>query len=266
MSQIVGNTFRSRIPTFNDDASIEEALRVYHYGVDNYSTQPIPNDSIEGNFRTLTTNLNTTDANAVQRISRTSAPNIITSQAANIVPITVKAIALQTTSLQIWQDPSSNSLAEITADGKMFVTNSLAIGSSAIASSSYLFVNQISSSVKGVIVKAATSSTSNLQEWQNSLSSPITIIDPSGNIASSATLSIGSLSANTGISILSTTSGASQKGIVVKAAPSQTANLQEWQDSSGNVLSRIDKNGSLFINEIEVLSGSLANTLMLMGS
>lgn len=180
MSQIVGSTFRSRIPTFNDDASIEEALRVYHYGVDNYSTQPIPDDSIEGNFRTLTTNLNTLDGAAVKRISLTSAPNIITAQATNIVPITVRAIAAQTTPLQIWQNSSSTAVGQITTAGAMFLRDTLAVGSSAISTMSYLFVNQSSASIKGIEVRAASGSTSNLQEWQNSSGNPETWIGSDG--------------------------------------------------------------------------------------
>ena len=182
MSQIVGSTFRTRIPTFNDDASIEEALRVYHYGVDNYSTQPIPNDSIEGNFRTLTTNLNTLDGAAVKRVSLTSAPNIITPQATNVVPITVRAIAAQTTPLQIWQNSSSISVGQITTAGAMFLRDTLAVGSSTISTTSYLFVNQSSASIKGIEIKAASGSTANLQEWQDNSSTAQTWVDPEGNI------------------------------------------------------------------------------------
>lgn len=182
MSQVVGSTFRSRIPTFNDDASIEEALRVYHYGVDNYSTQPIPNDSIEGNFRTLTTNLNTLDGAAVKRVSLTSAPNIITAQATNVVPITVRAIASQTTPLQIWQNSSSVAVGQITTAGAMFLRDTLAVGFSAISTTSYLFINQSSASVKGIEIKAASGSTANLQEWQDNSSIAQTWVDSIGNI------------------------------------------------------------------------------------
>lgn len=180
MSQIVGSTFRSRIPTFNDDASIEEALRVYHYGVDNYSTQPIPNDSIEGNFRTLTTNLNTLDLAAVKRVSLTSAPNIITSQATNVTPITIRAIASQTNPLQVWQNSSSTAVGQITTAGAMFLASTLALGSTVTTSSSYLFVNQASAETKGIIVKAAASSTANLQEWQNNSGTAISWVDKNG--------------------------------------------------------------------------------------
>lgn len=181
MSQVVGNTFKSRIPTFNDDASIEEALKVYHYGVDNYTTQTIPNDSIEGNFRTLTTNLSILDSASVKRISLTSAPNIITAQATNVVPITVKAIASQTTSLQIWQNSSSASIVEISTSGSMFIKDTLAIGSTVFSPSSYLFVNQVSPSVVATIIRASSDSTANLQEWQKNDGTVIASINDSGS-------------------------------------------------------------------------------------
>lgn len=239
MSQIVGNTFRSRIPTFNDDASIEEALRVYHYGVDNYSTQPIPNDSIEGNFRTLTTNLNTLDGAAVKRVSLTSAPNIITSQATNIVPITVRAIAAQTTPLQIWQNSSSVAVGQITTAGAMFLRDTLAIGSSAISTTSYLFVNQSSASVKGIEVRAASGSTSSLQEWQNNSGTILSSIDHTGKLIT--------------------------KNIDVLPLSGQEGNLQEWKNSSGNPLSWVDSEGRLYVRETDVESLPLVASLMLMG-
>jgi hypothetical protein len=37
--------------------------------------------------------------------------------------------------------------------------------------------------------------------------------------------------------------GAAEPGLLVRGATSQTANLQEWQNSSGTVLARIDANG-----------------------
>lgn len=48
-----------------------------------------------------------------------------------------------------------------------------------------------------------------------------------------------------------TSSAASVKGLVIKAAPSQTANLQEWQNSSGTVNSYVDKDGYLVNPKLE---------------
>lgn len=42
-----------------------------------------------------------------------------------------------------------------------------------------------------------------------------------------------------------TASSASEKPLTIVAATSQTANLQEWQDSSGNVLAQVEDNGKI---------------------
>jgi len=46
---------------------------------------------------------------------------------------------------------------------------------------------------------------------------------------------------------------ASTKGLIVQGATSQTANLQEWQNSSGTALSYIDASGKLYNNNILAL-------------
>ena len=170
----------------------------------------------------------------------------------------------------------------------------------------------------GLTIKAATSQTANLQEWQNSAGTALFVIDSSGsptgktsgfmyrsfnedsktlkyttwwNGASdqwgigqinqevymaaistagsrrigfylqSPDLGIGSLATNgnmyifqTGVGIntpesainsqlMVTTSTASKIGLIVKGAASQTANLQEWQNSAGTILARITSGG-----------------------
>lgn len=266
MSQVIGSTFRSRIPTFNDDASIEEALRVYHYGVDNYSTQPIPNDSIEGNFRTLTTNLSTLDAGAVKRVSLTSVPNVITAQATNVIPITVRAIASQTTPLQVWQNSSSTAVAQLTAVGSMFLKETLSLGSTTTSTESYLFVNQASSSVIGATIKAASDATANLQEWQNNSSNTIASVSPSGKFSTSGYISSGSLAGPSSVSIFANILNVSHKGIVVKSIENQEENLQEWQNFSGQPLSWVDNNGKIYVNGNDLESSANIVSFMLMGS
>ena len=93
MSQLIGQNFKTRIPQFSDDASIEEALKVYHYGVDNYTVEPIPDDSIEGNFRNLDSRLDSVEAlvsgiegGLVKFVSQSAAPNVITGQTNTTIP------------------------------------------------------------------------------------------------------------------------------------------------------------------------------------
>ena len=95
-------------------------------------------------------------------------------------------------------------------------------------------INTASAATVGLIVKGAASQTANLTEWQASDGTIRAAVDANGFIVAGA----GSAISNAVIS--ARPFGASQVGVAVRGAASQSANLQEWQNSSGNVLSRID--------------------------
>lgn len=136
-------------------------------------------------------------------------------------------------------------------------------------------INLSSASSVGLIVKAAASQTADLQQWQDSAGTvlakimsngslfvnstgtandPITIqrasatrfkVDPYGNV-----FAVALTAGNVVNSIAGTTAGiyatsASTIGAVIRGAASQTANLQEWQDSAGIVLAKIDASGNI---------------------
>jgi hypothetical protein len=67
----------------------------------------------------------------------------------------------------------------------------------------------------------------------------------SGSTVFGASAAIQSSSVNAKVSI--STASATTPGLIIKAASSQTASIQEWQDSSGNVKSKILADGSLFV-------------------
>ena len=191
MSQVVGQVYKSRIPTLGDDASIQEALRVYHYGVDNYSTQPIPDDSVEGNFRSLNTRVTTIESTLsgavtqyISKVSQTSSPNIITAQSTTTIPITVRAIASQTSSLQQWQDSSSSVVARMSTGGSLGLSGYLSIGNSTISGTTSLSINTISVSHKGLAIRPIINQTANLQEWQDSSGTAVSWVNSSGEIYS----------------------------------------------------------------------------------
>lgn len=191
MSQVVGQTYRSRIPTFGDDASIEEALRVYHYGVDNYSTQPIPTDSIEGNFISINNRVNITESSiatlstdTLKRVSLISAPNIITAESVSVVPLTVKAIASQTSNLQQWQNASSISVAAMSTGGYLSLSGYISVGSISVTNTVAANITINNSSHKGIVVKSANSQVSNLQEWQDSSGTALSWVEKTGSVYS----------------------------------------------------------------------------------
>ncbi|MEX1087419.1 MAG: hypothetical protein WEC58_02740, partial [Candidatus Paceibacterota bacterium] len=154
----------------------------------------------------------------------------------------------------------------------------------------------------GVIVKAASSQTANLTEWQNSAGSVLAKIGPNGEFQATASTTFdGNVSFGTttegsvlfagsngklsednsnffwddstnrlGIGTSSPTAALSVFGTsdeiqsVIRANSSQTANLTEWQNSSGGVLAVMDSGGGLAFNktsadhDIDIFSGSIA--------
>lgn len=191
MSQPVGVQYRSRIPSFSDDASVVEALKVYHYGVDDWTTQPIPNDSIEGNFRTLNTSITTiqgqlSNLNYVQLTSSSATPNIITSASGQIttIPLRIRAIPSQTSPLLQWENSASVSVGSISTGGFVNFSGYLTVGSTTTSTNTGVNVVLSSPSHVGIAVRAQTSQTANIQEWQNSSGTAIAWVDQNGTLFS----------------------------------------------------------------------------------
>lgn len=194
MSQLIGQNFKTRIPQFSDDASIEEALKVYHYGVDNYTVEPIPNDSIEGNFRSLDTRIDALELlvdgiedGIVKFISQSSQPNVITGETTSTIPLAIKAVASQTVSLQQWQNSSSSPVASIATSGYFATAGYASIGSITQVATTALNVNIINPSNKGIVIRAAASQTANIQEWQNSSGTVVSRVSANGTLYSRGT-------------------------------------------------------------------------------
>lgn len=189
MSQPVGYQYFSRIPSLSDDASIVEAFKVYHYGVDDWTTQPIPDNSIEGNFRTLHNDVDTINATLsvlpttyVEQVSSSATPNIITAQNTTTVPITIRAITSQTSPLQQWENSASTVVGSVSTGGFSNLAGYITVGSTTQASTVGVQVNIINAAHTGIVVKAQTSQTGNLQEWQNSSGTAVSWIDEDGRI------------------------------------------------------------------------------------
>jgi hypothetical protein len=248
LSQPVGLNFKSRIPTFSDDASVVEAFKVYHYGVDDYSTQPIPDDSIEGNFRTITTSLTAVNSTIaalgtiyVPRISSIANPNIITPENLNVVPLTVRGVASQSENLQRWQNSNNANLAIVFSNGAISSNSYLNVGATTQSTTTALNVVVGNPAHKGVVVRQSGSQTANPQEWQNSTGDTIATVSPTGYLGIGTNVS----STNTAADIRIANSA--HRGITVRSATSQTANIQEWQNSTGNTIATVSPTGYLGI-------------------
>lgn len=110
--------------------------------------------------------------------------------------------------------------------------------------------------VKPLVVKGAASQTANLQEWQNSSGTVLALLNPNGafqaaDMRSDGTLIVGSSAAGT----LGETSvyvrSALDKGLVVRGAASQSANLAEFQDSSGSRIADVNAIGVLGVTDLD---------------
>ena len=192
MSEEVGYEYKSRISTLSDDATIVEALKVYHYGVDNWTTEPIPDDSIEGNFRSLNDDVTTINAalsalgtTYLEQVSLTATPNVVTGQSVATVPITLRAIAAQTAALQQWQNSSSVNVGSVSTGGFTNIAGYITVGSTTQSTTTGVNVVLGNAAHKGIVVKAQAAQTDNLQEWQDNSGTAISWVDPDGKIYSS---------------------------------------------------------------------------------
>lgn len=192
-SEELGLNFRSKMPTFDSDASIQEAIKVYHYGVDDYTGQTIPRDSIEGHLTAISASV-VANTNSivnlgtiyVEEMSSVADPNEIYAQTQNVVPLTIKAAANQIVPLQRWVNSSNTPQAVIFNDGGISVQGYATIGSVPASTPATIALNITIAdpSHRGIIVRSSGSQTANLQEWQNSSASVMARVDSFGKIYS----------------------------------------------------------------------------------
>ena len=67
-------------------------------------------------------------------------------------------------------------------------------------------------------------------------------------------LTLGTTTQSTTIGLNVVTGNAAHNGIVVKAQTSQTANIQEWQNSGGTAMAWVDKDGKVFSQSAQVFT------------
>jgi len=167
----------------------------------------------------------------------------------------IKGIASQTGNLQEWQDSSGTVLSKIDAYGNTSTLNLYAGGfvglGAAPSGTTRVIISPTTSSLIGLVVKGAASQSVNLTEWQGSGGNSTTVIDPYGAVYVSDTVMVGPKTswsgdrfAAGGLTIVNR-GGASAIPFGVRGAASQTADLTQWQDSTNNILSKIDYRGIL---------------------
>jgi len=131
-------------------------------------------------------------------------------------------------------------------------------GSTAVGLGANVYVKSVTAATKGMVVRAAAGQTANMVEWQDSAGAVTSRVSATGNIVSPVMAAGGFVTTN---SVLTAKSfGTALVGLVVQGGTGQTANLQEWQNASNTVLSKVDAAGTLHTGFISQLGGVFMDT------
>lgn len=197
-------------------------------------------------------------SNALPYLDFSSNTLTVLNRAITQVNFVVKGIASQTADLQQWQNNSGTVLAKLEAGGHLR-SNRISVSTSGTwFDDASLNVTAYGAAVVGAIVRAAASQTADLQQWQNNSGTVLTAIASSGRILTNQRISIGLPIASplfTAQANFSNDSDAARIVMLVRGAASQTANLQEWQNSAGTVLASVQSTGRVFAESLQ-LSGA----------
>jgi hypothetical protein len=139
----------------------------------------------------------------------------------------------------MWDQQTPSGLAALTADQTFTGTQT---------------VTPSATTSQALIVKGLPSQATNLQEWQNSTGLVV------GSFSSGNTFyTAGRISSGQNVSgnqICAVAGSATTTGAIIRGAASQTANLQEWQNSSATVLSGISNNGQFYAGANGILTAN----------
>jgi hypothetical protein len=168
----------------------------------------------------------------------------------NVRPINVSTIGAvirgvsgQTADLLQLQNSGGTNQFRVDPNG-MTIVNSLGVAGSP-NTISYAYFTTPNAALKPVVVRGAASQTANLQEWQNSAGTIVARVDSAGGFFAPSGAKLG-VDTFTGVAFNGISNPAgfpTIPSLVVKANTSQTANLQEWQNSAGTVLGRVSSAG-----------------------
>ena len=179
--------------------------------------------------------------------SDTSSTFGVTSHAAAGVVAVIRGAASQSANLTEWQDSSGATATRVSASGQISTSSSLVVGTTAIGQNlGQITAYPASTATIGLVVRGAASQSANLTEWQDSSGGTVAYVSSSGFInINNASLRINTGGATYGARINVATDGVGVIGQVIRATASQTADLQQWQNSGGTVRARVASNGDI---------------------
>jgi hypothetical protein len=225
------------------------------------------NDAIEAIQAELGVNPKGSSATVVARLDGTAnlgaanaftvGGHTITAQSAAIIPLRINGAASQSGNLLELRNSGGTLLASFTSVGTLLMpAASLRIGTS-IANTSFAVNNDTASTTTVVaVIRGIASQSANLQEWQQSDGTILSRIGSSGlaRIGGSNGVGTGITSTTLGVGSIDPTWIA----LTVKGSASQSANLQEWQNSSGTLLTNITASGQ-FVNTVSIANNDYGN-------
>ncbi len=215
------------------------------------------------------------------------AATILSTGATTSKGLVVQGAASQTANLQEWQDSSGTILTRVNADGSIALggVNTASTGALRLANNTYIYARNAANtgnkqllgydsadnvvlggsgtSVNVYIMNAigsgigvsTTAISSGPGKGIYQTGSALGLYHYNGNItltpgASSSFASV-LTAARSGTNITVQTAATTDIGLVVKGTASQTANLQEWQDSTGSVLASVGATGNISITNAD---------------
>ena len=191
----------------------------------------------------------------------------ITNTVIGAVPLIVKGASGQTASLLEIQNNAASVLIGVTSAGNLNATGQVRVGTT--SGLGQLAVVIAGASTIGAVVRGVSGQTADLTQWQNNTGGVVAWVQANGSIFSGANATFGSA---TSLARLTAIVGTPTNiGAVVRGAASQTANLQEWQNSAGTILARVDSGGNLkasnvaTINSLAQLAQANSGGVMIMG-
>lgn len=202
---------------------------------------------------------------------------IVRSNTSSNIPILVRGAASQTGDLQQWQDSAESVMVKIDANGHLYTSNKGIYLNSSYVGNTRFFINSSATTMIGAIIKGAASQTANLTEWQDSSGTVLANINSNGDLTLSGASGIVSLVVGTNGNSNFSTPGiagigagvngtyqlnigvgtANRVGIRIYGNSSQAYDLQQWTNSSGTVLAKVDKDGNIATGNMAIATSSV---------
>ena len=162
----------------------------------------------------------------------------------NVVTATFRGASSQASDYITIQNNAGTTIGAFTSGASFYTNGQIRAGGS--TSLGQLSAIAGSATTIGAVIRGAASQSANLQEWQNSAGTVLGRINGSGALVLGTEFSVAG-GGGQGAVIVATAGADTVKGIVVKAnSATQSANLQEWQNSSGTVLGGRNANAQIY--------------------